>query len=230
MTRFKTYPIETRRLVALAFAAQRANGALYKDPEIYDEAAGGFKKVVPNKVLMRDSFAFEPGSNPELVPSEQDFEQADLAMAAIQQDVMVRQLGNKRVNDFLYSLCTTISEDSCSSKDCGIVAFVPQTYERMLATQAKQEAIATISSGSEYLGKVGDKVKLDFTLIDFRYLQQYNCYSVNGHDSQGNLVNFLTAHKELAVNGRIQGRVKRTEESRFHNGARVTQLNFVKVA
>jgi hypothetical protein len=42
------------------------------------------------------------------------------------------------------------------------------------------------------------------------------------------MVNFLTAHKDLAVSGRISGKIKRTEESRFHNGAKVTQLNFVK--
>jgi hypothetical protein len=81
---------------------------------------------------------------------------------------------------------------------------------------------------SQYLGRVGEKVQLDFVLIDSRYLQQYNCYSVTGHDGRSNMVNFLTAHQNLAASGRISGKIKRTEASQYHNGARVTQLNFVK--
>jgi hypothetical protein len=42
------------------------------------------------------------------------------------------------------------------------------------------------------------------------------------------MVSFLTAHQNLAVSGRIQGKVKRTEVSQYHNGAKTTQLNFVK--
>jgi hypothetical protein len=75
---------------------------------------------------------------------------------------------------------------------------------------------------------VGEKIQLDFVLIDSRYLQQYNCHSVTGHDDNGNMVSFLTAHQSLAQSGRIAGKVKRIEQSPYHSGAKVTQLNFVK--
>jgi hypothetical protein len=42
------------------------------------------------------------------------------------------------------------------------------------------------------------------------------------------MVSFLTAHQSLAQSGRISGKVKRVEQSPYHNGAKVTQLNFVK--
>ena len=150
------------------------------------------------------------------------------AISAIQGDVIIRRLSDRRVSDFVHSLSEALSKDKLTQRDCGLVAFVPQTYASMLDRQEKQETTLMMSSTSKYLGKIGEKIQLDFTMMDSRYLQQYNCYSVNGHDEKGNLVNFLTAHQHLCKSGRISGKVKRTEESRFHNGAKVTQLNFVK--
>lgn len=224
----KNYKIESRTLVALAFAAQRVNGAFYRDDQSYDEITDAIVKVVPNKTLMRNSFAIEPGSNPELVPTDDDFAQADAAIVAIQHDVLIRKLADRAVTDFHFNLSGIIGQPSCTQRDCGMVALVPKTYANMLERQAKQEVTLNLAPSSDYLGRVGEKVQLDFVLIDSRYLQQYNCYSATGHDSNGNMVNFLTAHKDLVVSGRISGKIKRTEESRFHNGAKVTQLNFVK--
>jgi len=224
----KTYKIESRTLVALAFAAQRVNGAMYKDTLFFDTEKDAVVEVVPNKTLMFNSFAIEPGSNPELVPTDEDFAQADAAISAIQGDVLIKKLADRRVNDFQFNLSETISQATCTQRDCGIVAFVPKTYAGMLERQAKDEAKFSLAGTSEYLGRVGEKIQLDFTLIDSRYLQQYNCHSVTGHDNNGNMVSFLTAHQDLARSGRIAGKVKRTEVSQYHSGAKVTQLNFVK--
>jgi len=225
----KTYKIESRKLVALAFAAQRVNGTMYKDNLFFDTNKDAVVEVVPNKTLMFNSFAIEPGSNPELVPTDEDFAQADAAISAIRGDVLIKKLADRRVNDFQFKLSETIGQPTCTQRDCGTVAYVPKTYAGMLERQEKDEAKLGLASTSEYLGRVGEKLQLDFVLIDSRYLQQYNCHSVTGHDGCGNMVSFLTAHQSVAQSGRITGKVKRTEQSPYHNGAKVTQLNFVKV-
>jgi hypothetical protein len=224
----KTYKIESRELVALAFAAQRVNGGLHRDNRYFDPEKDAFVEVVPNKTLMFNSFAFEPGSNPELVPTDEDRAQADAAITAIQGDVLIKKLADRRVSDFQFNLSEAISQSTCTQRDCGLVAFVPKTYAGMLERQEKDEAKIGLASTSEYLGRVGEKIQLDFALIDSKYLQQYNCYSVTGHDGNGNMVSFLTAHQGLAQSGRIAGKIKRIEVSQYHNGAKVTQLNFVK--
>ena len=224
----KTYKIESRELVALAFAAQRMNGGLHRDNRYFDPEKDAFVEVVPNKTLMFNSFAFEPGSNPELVPTDEDRAQADAAITAIQGDVLIKKLADRRVSDFQFNLSEAISQPTCTQRDCGLVAFVPKTYAGMLERQEKDEAKIGLASTSEYLGRVGEKIQLDFALIDSKYLQQYNCYSVTGHDGNGNMVSFLTAHQGLAQSGRIAGKIKRIEVSHYHNGAKVTQLNFVK--
>ena len=224
----KTYKIESRELVALAFAAQRMNGGLHRDNRYFDPEKDAFVEVVPNKTLMFNSFAFETGSNPELVPTDEDRAQADAAITAIQGDVLIKKLADRRVSDFQFNLSEAISQPTCTQRDCGLVAFVPKTYAGMLERQEKDEAKIGLASTSEYLGRVGEKIQLDFALIDSKYLQQYNCYSVTGHDGNGNMVSFLTAHQGLAQSGRIAGKIKRIEVSQYHNGAKVTQLNFVK--
>lgn len=224
----KTYKIESRELVALAFAAQRMNGGLHRDNRYFDPEKDSFVEVVPNKTLMFNSFAFEPGSNPELVPTDEDRAQADAAISAIQGDVLIKTLAGRRTSDFLANLSEAISQPTCTQRDCGLIAFVPKTYAGMLERQEKDEAKIGLASTSEYLGRVGEKIQLDFALIDSKYLQQYNCYSVTGHDGNGNMVSFLTAYQGLAQSGRISGKIKRTEISQYHNGAKVTQLNFVK--
>ena len=93
----KTYKIESRELVALAFAAQRVNGGLHRDNRYFDPEKDAFVEVVPNKTLMFNSFAFEPGSNPELVPTDEDRAQADAAISAIQGDVLIKKLADRRV-------------------------------------------------------------------------------------------------------------------------------------
>jgi hypothetical protein len=64
--------------------------------------------------------------------------------------------------------------------------------------------------------------------MESRYLQQFNCYSVTGYDENRNLVNFLTSKPDCTESAKYSGKIKKTEESQWHGGARVTNLNFVK--
>jgi len=229
--RFKTYSIATRELAALAFAAQRVNGTLHKDPSYFDVEKDAVVEVTPNKVLMRDSFAIEPGVAPRLVVTDEDRTKAEAAVSAIQQDVMLKQLSGARVNDFIHSMVTLFEQETCTARDCGMMAFLPRTYESLVKVEAVKETVRDFSAASRFLGtSVGTKILIDFEMISNRYLQQFNCYSVFGHDGKGNLVQFLTAHQHLVQSGSISGKIKRLENSRYHNGAEVTELNFVKKA
>jgi hypothetical protein len=220
--------IATRELAALAFAAQRVNGTLHKQPEMFDADSGTVVKVTPNKVLMHNSFV-PNAEGPQVSATQEDRDLANLAVDAVQSDCTMRLLQGRQLSDFVASLNTLLQQETVNQRDCGLMAFLPNIYSRMLEDHAKQETSASLSVGSQYLGNVGDKVTVDFTFVDKRYLSQYNCWSVFGHDANGNCVGFLTAHESLAKSGRIQGKIKRLEENRYRNGAKVTNLNYVKV-
>jgi hypothetical protein len=216
--------INTRELAAMAFAAQRANGALHKTDVVFDEKTGDTVKVVPNKVLMQNAMS----ANGILDVSTQDRENAESAITAIQSDIMLKLLKGQKVTDFVQSLNDVLSKETATHRDCGIMAFLPQMYARVQEQTVKQENLVELAPGSQYLGKIGDKVTVDFHFIDQRYLQQFNCFAVFGTDGAGNCVSFLTAHKELAKSAQLQGKIKRLEEDRYRAGAKVTTLNYVK--
>ena len=76
----------------------------------------------------------------------------------------------------------------------------------------------------------GDRIEFDFTLIEKRYVRPLETWSAYGHNEQGHLVKFLTKHEELCATGRIRARIRKHEVDSYHNGAKVTSLNFVKAA
>jgi hypothetical protein len=219
--------VATRELAALAFAAQRVNGTLHKHSEVFDADSGTVIKVVPNKVLMHNSFVPD-AKGPQITVTQDDRDLAIAAVDAIQSDCTMRLLQGRQLSDFIVSLNTLLQQETASQRDCGLMAFLPNVYARMLEDHANKETTAVLSITSQYLGQISDKVTVDFTFVDKRYLQQYNCWSVFGHDADNNCVSFLTQHESLAKSCRIQGKIKRLEENRFRGGAKTTTLNYVK--
>ena len=225
MARGKSVSVSVKELAALSFAAQRANGALLKDTTRWNEATQTLETVTPNKTLIRDTVK----GDPKLVVTDGDRAQAEIAIAAITQDFTMQVLKGRKVSDFVQSLATLLEKDMDTDVSAGIVAFLPQMYEQLKQRQEREEKVQEFAYTSEYLGQVGAKVTVELTVLTTKYLQQYNCYSVTGHDAQGNMVNFLTGKQDCTVSGRYTGKIKRIETSPYHNNAKVTQLNFVKL-
>ena len=215
--------IATRDLAALAFMAQRMNGTLHRDNRVFDAESQDWRDVVPNKEIMRSNFELNTR------PTDQDYEDADEAIRGVQGDLTVRILRGQQINGFVRSLVELTQQETATERDCGLMAFLPKTFAGQVERENKQVQVASLAGASEYLGTVGDKITVDFVLVDKRFLQQYNCWSVFGHDGNNNCVAFLTQHEKLAASGRIQGKIKRTTEDQFRGGARVTGLNYVKV-
>ena len=225
MARNKPVSVSVKELAALAFAAQRVNGTLLRDSTRWNESTQTLENVTPNKTLIRDTVK----GDIKLVVTDQDRVSAQEAIDAITQDCTMQILKGRRVGDFMQSMAALLEKETDTDASAGIMAFLPQMHEQLKQRQEREEKVQGIAYTSEYLGKVGDKVIVEITVLTTRFLQQYNCYSVTGHDAHGNMVNFLTGKQDCTVNGRYQGKIKRTEQSQYQNNAKVTQLNFVKL-
>jgi len=202
--------------------AQRMNGTLHRDSRVFDPESQDWREVHANKDIMRENFGLE------MRPTDQDYEQADEAIAAVQGDAVLRVLKGQRLSDFVHSLIELIKQETATERDCGLMAFLPKTFQGQIQRENKQIEVAALAGTSAYLGRVGEKITVDFVLVDKRFLQQYNCLSVFGHDGAGNCVGFLTQHEQLAKDGRIQGKIKKVQQDQYRNGAKVTSLNYVK--
>ena len=220
----KSREISTVDLAALSFAAYRLNGqTLHKFTTHFDEQAQQHVAVIPNKTMMLGEQDW-----PMHLVTDQDRELAQTAKDAILSASTFRILKGQKISDFVQAMTDMLNQDTCSERDCGLMSYLPQMYHSQQQQDKKESGYAELSVTSQWLGKPGDNVKVDFQLIDKRFLLQYNCWAVTGHDGQGNVVSFLSKHEDLAVSGPIQGRVKRLEQSSYHCGAQVTSLNYVK--
>jgi hypothetical protein len=223
MARYVPQPVAVKELLAAAFYAQRTLGGLNKNNEVWDETAQSLTKVTTNKeVILRVLKG-------ELLAEVQDYEAAETAKDALLLSNTLRLLkGGALATGFQSSMYTLLEKDMDTVSAAGLVAYAPNMYEMLQKREVKQETIAELAITSEYLGKVGEKVTFVLTVMEKRYLQQFNCFSVTGTDANGNLINFLTAKEDCTVSAKYSGKIKKIEESKWHSGARVTNLNFVK--
>ena len=225
MARTALPTIPTLELAALSFAAYRANGNnVYKDDRVFDEESQELRPVIPNKSLMYH--ALKDAATLEV--TAEDHEQARVAMDALLQDHMLRTLAGSPISAFSQSFVELISEETVTQRSAGLMAYLPRSYNSVLKMRAQQNTLLELGAGSQYLGTVGSKIEVDFTLLSKKYQEKFGCWTMFGHDPAGNLVQFLTQHEHLAQDGRITGKIKRTEQNRWHNNARVTDLNYVK--
>ena len=223
MARWKPTPASVTELCAAAFVAQRMNGGMNKNPEIWDEATQTLTKVTTNKDIVLRVL------KGEILPTQADYDLAEIAKDALLLQNTLRLLkGAAPYTGFQASMLQLLEKDMGTMSDAGLAAYLPNLYETLKTREIKQETVAELATTSEYLGKVGDKVTFTLTVMEKRFLQQFNCFSVTGTDENKNLVNFLTAKEDCTVSGKYSGKIKKIEESKWHNGAKVTNLNFVK--
>ena len=221
--------IATKELAALAFAAYRFNNGLIKDSVRWDESTESLVPVTPNKVLMRNTVSQKEGEL-HLTITDDDRQQAELAINAIASDIVVKLLSGKRISDFVQNLNSAVTKETATANDCGLIAWLPEMFGRVKIDQVNKEQMIEFSMSSEYIGAIDQKVTIDFTVINSRYLRDYNCYSVFGHDNNGNCVSYFTRKDEFTKSGKITGKVKSHKTDDYHNGAKVTTINYVKGA
>lgn len=212
--------IATKELAALAFAAYRKqNNQVFKDSSFYDKVQDAVITVTPNKILMRSG---------ELAVTEQDRTDAVEAIEVLTQDRTMRILKNLSLPEFQNTMTNLVVQTECTQIDAGLMAFLPTMIQQIRSRQSRDEELTVLSQTSEYLGKVGDKITAVLTVISSRWSQQFNCWSVTAKDATGNLVGYFTSKEDCTKSGAFTAKIKRTETSNYHNGAKVTTLNFVK--
>jgi hypothetical protein len=122
-----------------------------------------------------------------------------------------------------------ISQIDVTVKDLGILAWAPKLADDYQKKDHVREISARYEHRSNYVGRVGEKIEIDFTMLEKRYIQKMDCYAVYGY-SQDDLIFYWAKNLDkICEVGRIKGRVKEHKQDEFRNNARVTVLNYVKV-
>ena len=219
MSRAKSFP--TLQVLATAVAAYEYNKrTIVRNPVTIDGVG-----YVSNRQLISD---YVQGLGAPFVVNEFHTKQAEGIIGYLEQTVIMQSLkGN--TDRFLGQIGAILANSETTDKDFGIIAWAPHLADQYQKKDHVREISARYEYRSRYIGRVGDKVELDFTLIDKRYIKSMDCFAVYGY-SQDNLVFYWakTLDKVCEV-GRIHGRIKDHKEDEYRNKARVTVLNYVKV-
>ena len=213
------YP--TVNVVATAVAAYEFNGN-----KIFRDSFSEGEPVVPNRQLILDHVQ---GNGSPFVVNDIHVKQAEGIIQYLQQTVIMQSLVNK-VDRFLGQTTELLSNQTVLNKDIGILAWAPHLADQYQKKDRVREISARFEHHSRYVGHVRDKITVDFTLIEKRYIKSMDCWAVYGSDASDNLIFYWARSLDkICEVGKISGRIKDHKEDPYHNDAKVTTLNYVKV-
>lgn len=164
-------------------------------------------------------------------PISQDYlEQADDVIAYLQQVAMLQSLTNGRTQNFLDNVVQLLQTDGVTTREFGLVSWAPKLASDYRKKDSVREKWLGYEFTSRFVGKVGDKVRVNFTLIQSHHLPAYNSYIVFGHDEHQNLFFFWNKSGDTIPNKCVlEGRIKEHKIDEQRNDAKTTRLNYVKV-
>jgi len=200
---------------AVACAIYRTNGnQVVRDND---------KNIPTSKMLLVNHF-----TNTQLVAiADEDRAQAELCMSQLKYRVLMNQLTDRKQSDFVTEVCDLSAKTALSANKFGVAVWVPKVVAGMHAEEQQRLDIARVAATSQYQGRIGEKISLEFHPIRVKFVHEYGCFRHFGHDGKGNLIGFLNKKE---ISGTIAGKVKKQEISKFNNNGKVTYLNYVKEA
>lgn len=197
-----------------AVAAQELNGEYLKYAQT-DPETGAVKRR-PNKELMRQYL--------EADLTENQRAQAQ-AIRAHYQKLLFQQMTGE-LKDFLASALRVSTRPEFANNDwldLAIVAALPSCYQRDVAREAAEAQREEIAQNSVPVGQPGERITGEFTVVQSRWSQKWNMWTVNAQQN-GNLFFFFL--KQQVYPGdviKISGTVK------HHRDGNTTQLNRVRI-
>lgn len=217
--KIKSHP--TLEVLATAVAAYKHN----ENTIVRNPVTIGNKGYVSNRQLITDYVA---GNGGPFVVNDFHRKQAEGIIQYLEQNVIMQSLKGSP-DRFLAQVSAILANKETNIKEFGIIAWAPHLVDQYQKKDHVREVSARYEYRSRYIGRIGDKIDLDFTLIEKRYVQSMDCYAVYGY-SQDNLVFYWAKNLDKVCEvGRIHGRIKAHNEDEYRNKARVTVLNYVKV-
>jgi hypothetical protein len=221
-----SYP--TLDVVVAVTMAYKANGNKVEKNDVpavqADNYRTGSPAITSNKTLAIGYLDFAASF------SEQDREDAKSLVSYLQQKNMLDMFTGKTVNSFSRDLLAALEKETTLKSGIGLLVWAANSYFTGLARDAVTEKTSECAFESKPLGQVGDKITVNFTWLEDRYIPQLGCFDVYGTDDNHNLVSFLTKHEHLVRSGKFTAKVKNAANDKWHRNAMVTSLNFVKAA
>lgn len=205
---------------AAACAAQRINGEYLKEAtHVFDDDYKVISTREANKVLMRTIMI----DKTELITDE---DRAQVAEIRQYFQCKLMEVLSGRANSFTQTAVELASRDEFAHNDwlgLATVACLPQSYvrglERDKRNEVKQEAVYV----SQHVGKIGDKMRGELTILESRYSEKWATHYVTAtYESNVVLFSYRSA-LDAGIKHKFAGTIK------AHRDDNITQLNRVRL-
>ena len=213
---------QTREAVAAAIYAFDTNGSVIKENTYLKDADSptGLQEVFTNKSIISQCV-----TNPESL-QDSYYTRADDVITYIQQAVVMQTLTNGSVNDFVSKMHNILIKPEVTARDFAYIAWAPKLVVDYENSQRVKSTMSLYESTSRFVGTLGNKVTVDFTLINSRHYRDHDSYAVIGHDNHGNIITYWANKPEKVIkSGKLSGKVKAHRSGR----SKQTLLNYVKI-
>jgi hypothetical protein len=157
--------------------------------------------------------------------TEQDKEQAEVIIKYFRR--LTFGVIADDLNDYMSRVFKTTQNDRVKVSDFGILASVPNVYEKEVTKKQLEKEIKTTVQA--YVGDIGGTVYLNIRYISCKFLPKINCFAHEAVTDQGHLVSFLNKISlgQPGTNQKIRARIK-AHGVNYHTKTLETQLNYVK--
>lgn len=216
--------LQTLDALALAFAAQRANGTHHKVQYYWNPTTQKQETVVPNKQLMLDHVT---GAKLLAVTDQDRIRAADAREFLTDYHVMAT-LQETHMSPWMQALIAEAKTSVTRFNKLRLLSFVPEVVSKLAASKAKQETVQQLTYTSQHIGRIGERFEFAVSVIDKRTVVKLGCYFVFGYTPDKNCVGFFTSKNDCTVNGVYTGKVKRHTIDSYRNDVKVTEFNYVK--
>jgi hypothetical protein len=219
---------KTQEVLAVAFAAQRNNGAYVKQTERFSEPAN--KTRFANKELVKYYFAEDktwlPKDYTELAVIENDYENVDVAVRHFRRYTL-GVIGDQ-LSGFQKDVFDAVTSDEVDAGKLGVLAYVPELVKREVEENAFKKLLRTEYHASQDVGKEGDDLNGVLKILNRFYSEQWQSYNYVA-DYMGNLVSFMCKYEHpVGEHKKFKAKVKGHGKNRTFEVPE-TRLNYVKL-
>lgn len=218
----------TRQALELAIEVDKAQGFIKSGYGYFDHEAD--KRVDDNKTTILNMLE---GTTDLMEISEESKAQADDIVDSFKHELIAKKLSST-INDFEQNVLQSLGNDTVEKFGVAVLASLPNSFRVLQKRQGLDDFFDTHRKSSEFVGKIGERLRFPCFIKDVKFIAKYNIHLVTCLTKENNIVKFFF-NREPDIQGIIEGKdvmltgkVKTHDISKFSN-CKETVFNYVKI-
>tara|TARA_B100000963_G_scaffold9788_1_gene7687 strand:- start:12814 stop:13509 length:696 start_codon:yes stop_codon:yes gene_type:complete len=220
----------SRQVLELAIEVDKAQGFVKSGFGYFDSIKD--KRIDDNKTCILNFMQGLPEAE-DIVISNESKAEADKIIDEFKQELVAKKLMGT-LNDFEQSVLNAIGNETTNNFGVAVLASLPNSFRVLQKRQGLDNFFEANRKTSEFVGKVGERLKFTVDVKDVKFIAKFNIHLVTCINDDGNIVKFFF-NREPDIAGILEGKrvlltgkVKTHDVSKFSN-CKETVMNYVKI-